>query len=141
MNTSTPTTSVTAAMPTTPTMQDPDALRPPRPLRVLVVVRDHGIRDAVAAALASEGHEVVTTEHSAAALAHLAQWQPAVLLLDMRLPATDRGASMARYRRAAGPSVAIIGLAGFPVHDTAVQAAQIGADAGLAMPLDHDELR
>jgi DNA-binding response OmpR family regulator len=154
MNTSTlttPTSPITATTPTAPatpanptgpaTEPDPGPLRPPRPLRVLAVVRDHGIRDAVAAALAGEGHEIETTEHSAAALARIAEWQPAVILLDMRLPATDRGASMARYRHAAGPGVAIIGLAGFPVPDTAAQAAQIGADDGLAMPLDLDELR
>src|SRR4051794_19362988 len=127
MNTAVPTTATTRPVPS--------------PLRVQVVVRDHGIRDSVAAALADEGYEIVTTEHSADALARAAAWQPRVILLDMRLPAPDRGAGMARYRWAAGPGVAIIGLAGFPVHDTAAQAAQIGADAALAMPFDRAELR
>jgi DNA-binding response OmpR family regulator len=109
--------------------------------RVLVVVRDHGLRDAVAAALAGEGYAVATTGHGPAALARIARWRPGAVLLDLRLPATDGGASLERYRRAAGPEVAIIGLAAFPVRDAAAQAARIGADAGLAMPLDGAELR
>jgi DNA-binding response OmpR family regulator len=109
--------------------------------RVLVVVRDHGIRDAVAAALADERYEVVTTEHGADALARITRWRPAVILLDMRLPTTDAGASLRRYRQAAGPGVPIVGLAAFPVRDVAAQAAQIGADAALAAPFDPAELR
>src|SRR3954451_8981982 len=118
-------TTMATAVPTTPT-----ALHAPSPPRILAVVHDHGIRDAVAVALAGEGYDLVTSEHGADALAQVGRWQPRVILLDMRLPATDGGAAMARYRQAAGPGVAIIGLAGFPVHDTAAQAAQIGADAG-----------
>jgi DNA-binding response OmpR family regulator len=110
-------------------------------VRVLVVVRDRGIRDAVTAALANQGYEMMTIEHGADALAAIRRWHPRVILLDMRLPTTDRGASLARYRWVAGPGVAVVGLAGFPVHDTSLQAAQIGADAGLAMPFDRDELR
>jgi CheY-like chemotaxis protein len=109
--------------------------------RVLVVVRDHGLRDAVAAALAGEGYAVVTTGHGPAALARITRWRPGVVLLDLRLPSTDGGAALGRYRRAAGPLVAIIGLAAFPVRDAAAPAAQVGADAGLAMPLDPAELR
>jgi DNA-binding response OmpR family regulator len=109
--------------------------------RVLLIVHDHAIRDSVVAALADEDYEVVTTVHGAAALTRSVQWHPNLMLLDLRVPATDRGASMARYRRAAGPDVAIIGLAGFPVADVGVLAAQAGADAGLAMPFDPDELR
>jgi DNA-binding response OmpR family regulator len=108
---------------------------------VLVVVRDHGIRDAVAAALADEGYEVATTGHSAEALARLTRWRPAVLLLDLRLPATDGGASLRRYRQAAGPGVPLIGLAAFPVHDAAAQAVQNGADTVVAAPFDPAELR
>jgi CheY-like chemotaxis protein len=115
--------------------------RPVSAPRVLVVVRDHGIRDAVAAALGSENYELVTVEHGPVALAHLTRWRPRVVLLDLRLPATDGGASLGSYRRAAGPGVALIGLAAFPVPDAAAQAARIGADAGLAMPLDAAELR
>lgn len=109
--------------------------------RVLLIVRDHGIRDSVVAALADEDYEVAITAHGAAALTRSVQWHPNLMLLDLRLPATDRGASMARYRRAAGPDVAIIGLAGFPVADVGILAAQAGADAGLAMPFAPDDLR
>jgi DNA-binding response OmpR family regulator len=119
-------------------MSTPAGARVPR---VLVVVRDHGLRDAVAAALAGEGYAVVTTGHGPAALARITRWRPGVILLDLRLPSTDGGAALGRYRRAAGPQVAIIGLAAFPVRDAAASAAQIGADAGLAMPLDAAELR
>jgi CheY-like chemotaxis protein len=109
--------------------------------RVLVVVRDHGLRDAVAAALAGEGYAVATAGHGPAALARIARWRPGVVLLDLRLPATDGGASLERYRRAAGPRVAIVGLAAFPLRDAAAPAARVGADAGLAMPLDAAALR
>jgi CheY-like chemotaxis protein len=109
--------------------------------RVLVVVRDHGIRDAVAAALAGEGYAMETVAHGPAALARIAQWRAGVVLLDMRLPSTDGGAAMGGYRQAAGPHVALIGLAAFPVRDATAQAAQIGADAGLSLPLDATELR
>jgi CheY-like chemotaxis protein len=115
--------------------------RPVSAPRVLVVVRDHGIRGAVAAALGGENYEVVTVEHGPVALAHLTRWQPRVVLLDLRLPATDDGAAMGSYRRAAGPGVALIGLAAFPVPDAGAQAARIGADAGLAMPLTADVIR
>jgi CheY-like chemotaxis protein len=119
-------------------MSTPAGARVPR---VLVVVRDHGLRDAVAAALAGEGYEVATTEHGPAALARITAWRPGVVLLDLRLPATDGGASLGSYRRAAGPKVAIIGLAAYPLRDAAGPAARSGADAGLAMPLDAAELR
>jgi CheY-like chemotaxis protein len=75
--------------------------------RVLVVVRDDGIRDAVAAALAGEGYQVATLGHGPAALARIASWRPGVILLDLRLPSTDGGAALGGYRRAAGPRVAI----------------------------------
>jgi CheY-like chemotaxis protein len=119
-------------------MSPPAGARVPR---VLVVARDHGLRDAVAAALAGEGYEVTTLGHGPAALARIAGWRPGVILLDLRLPSTDGGAALGRYRRAAGPEAALIGLAAFPVRDAGAQAARIGADAGLAMPLDAAELR
>ena len=47
---------------------------------------------------------------------------------------TDGGAALGSYRRAAGPGVALIGLAAFPVPDAAAQAARIGADERVLTP-------
>ncbi|MGH2369529.1 MAG: response regulator, partial [Chloroflexota bacterium] len=53
---------------------------------VLVVDDDELIRDVVAEALEQEGCTVRTAPHGAAALEQLRQRQPAVILLDMRMP-------------------------------------------------------
>ena len=54
---------------------------------VLIVDDDDSIRETVAAVLAEEGYLVATAPSGTAALIVIARHLPAVILLDMRMPA------------------------------------------------------
>jgi|GEM_PF-350142 len=112
--------------------------------RVLVVDDDQFIRDCVRQALEEEGYDVIAAEHGRAALEYLerlqraGQRQPALILLDMRMPVMDGWAFARRYRALPvdhAPIVIVTAAA-----DAAGRAEQIGADGVLAKPFDLDEL-
>jgi urea transport system substrate-binding protein len=104
---------------------------------VLVVDDDTSILDTVAAILSNEGYDVVSAASGQEALDAVAQKQPLLILLDMRMPIMD-GWAVSRALRAQGSSVPIVVM-------TAAESAkrwadEVGADGYLAKPFGLDDL-
>ncbi len=106
--------------------------------RVLVVDDDESIRELVEMALSSEGHQVMTAPHGAAALEAIALSPPDVILLDMKMPVMD-GWEFARvYRAAPGQHAPIVVVTA--AQDAASRAAEVAADGHLPKPFDLEDL-
>lgn len=104
---------------------------------VLVVDDDTSILDTVSAILTGEGYEVISAISGQEALAAVARRQPAVILLDMRMPVMD-GWAVARALHGQGINVPIVVM-------TAAESAkrwadEVGAEGFLAKPFGLDEL-
>jgi CheY-like chemotaxis protein len=102
--------------------------------QVLVIDDDKGIRELVAMAASAIGYEVVSVEDGAAALDRLATSQPAVILLDMRMPGMDGWAFAQAYEHLPEPRAPVIVMTA--AHDAATRAAEINAAAYLAKPFN-----
>jgi CheY-like chemotaxis protein len=108
------------------------------PPRLLVVDDDATIREMLEMMLDSEGYEVVTAQHGAAAFALLDQVKPHVILLDMKMPVLDGWAFLEQYRRRPGPRVPVVVLTA--AQDDSRRASEVGADAYVAKPFVIDDL-
>ena len=104
---------------------------------VLVVDDDTSILDTVSSILTGEGYHVVSAATGEEALAAIARKQPALILLDMRMPVMD-GWAVARALREQGIRVPIVVM-------TAAESAkrwadEVGAEGYLAKPFGLDDL-
>ena len=108
-------------------------LEPP----ILVVDDDFTILKTVADILRLEGYPVTTASNGAVALDVVEQEQPAVVLLDMRMPVVD-GWGFARKLRERGNRTPILVMTA--AQDARLWADEIGADGYLAKPFDLMEL-
>ena len=108
------------------------------PHRLLVIDDDASIREMLEMVLDSEGYEVLTAPHGAAAVKLLGQTRPDVILLDMKMPVMDGWEFMAWYRRLPDPKVPVVVLTA--AQDDARRADEVGADAYVAKPFAIDEL-
>src|SRR5919202_736818 len=102
--------------------------------QVLVIDDDEGIREVVAMAASAIGYEVVSVGDGAAALERLATSQPAVILLDMRMPGMDGWAFVQAYEHLPEPRAPVIVMTA--AQDAAMCAAEINAATYLAKPFD-----
>jgi CheY-like chemotaxis protein len=84
------------------------------------------------------GYEVVSVWNGAAALERLATVQPAVILLDMRMPTMDGWAFAQAYEHLPEPRAPIIVMTA--AQDAARCAAEINAAAYLAKPFNLADL-
>jgi CheY-like chemotaxis protein len=100
-----------------------------------VVDDDPSIVEIVTEILKSEGHEVVSAENGAVALAKVNG--EALVLLDMRMPVLD-GWGFARQFRAAGKRSPIVVMTA--AENARRWAEEIGADGYLAKPFEIDAL-
>ena len=96
---------------------------------------DPSIVEIVSEILKSEGHEVVSAENGAVALAKVNG--EALVLLDMRMPVLD-GWGFAREFRAAGKRSPIVVMTA--AENARRWAEEIGADGYLAKPFEIDAL-
>jgi CheY-like chemotaxis protein len=103
--------------------------------RILVVDDDPSIVAVVCEILRDEGHEVVSAENGADALAKANG--EALVLLDMRMPVLD-GWGFAREFRAAGKRSPIVVMTA--AQNARRWAEEIGADGYLAKPFEIDAL-
>jgi CheY-like chemotaxis protein len=100
-----------------------------------VVDDDPSIVEIVSQILISEGHEVVSAENGAVALARADG--EALVLLDMRMPVLD-GWGFAREFRAAGKHSPIVVMTA--AENARRWAEEIGADGYLSKPFEMDAL-
>ena len=106
--------------------------------QVLVVEDDSDIRETLELVLTSEGYDVVTAPHGAAALALLDQLRPSAILLDMKMPVMDGWAFLVHYRQRPGRQAPVVVVSA--AQDDARRAADVGADAYVAKPFAIDDV-
>ena len=106
--------------------------------RILVVDDDTSIRSFVEMALDSVGYVVSTAGNGAEALAVTEQFQPDLILLDMRMPVMDGWTFAEKYRQQAGQHAPIVVITA--ATDAGQRAAEIEADGFLGKPFDLDDL-
>lgn len=106
--------------------------------RVLVVDDDEGIRELVVTALAEEGYAVRSAGDGQEALAVLDQYDPQLILLDMRMPVMDGWQFAKSYRERPGHHAPIVICTA--ALDVRRDAREIGADGFLGKPFQLDEL-
>jgi DNA-binding NtrC family response regulator len=114
---------------------------PPRPKsgRILVVDDEANARAALAELLREEGYAVETAADAFKALPKLEEFEPELLLTDLKMPGMD-GISLMRKAQQADPQLAVIVMTAFGAVDTAVSAMRQGAADYLTKPLNLDEL-
>jgi two-component system, chemotaxis family, chemotaxis protein CheY len=104
---------------------------------ILVVDDDDSIRETVAEILEVEGYPVTSAANGEEALEMVARNQPALVLLDMRMPVLD-GWGFARELRERGIKLPILVMTA--AQNARTWAEEIGADGFVAKPFDLDDL-
>jgi DNA-binding NtrC family response regulator len=105
------------------------------PSRILVVDDDPTIRRIVRDRLASRGHEVSTASDGAEALQQVQACDPAVMILDLRMPHLD-GFGVLSALAETGSRAEVIVLTAHGSIEAAVKAVQLGARDFLQKPFD-----
>jgi PAS domain S-box-containing protein len=122
-----------AAAPDAPPPSSPSAARP---LRVLVVDDNHDAADTLALLLTLEGHEVLTAYDGPEAVEVALAQRPAVVFLDIGLPAID-GYEACRQMREGGLSDAfIVALTGYGQDEDRRRSQEAGFDAHRTKPVE-----
>lgn len=104
------------------------------PKRILIVDDDAGIRDMIELVLSTEGYEVVTAPHGAAALDAVRRSPPDLILLDIKMPVMSGTEFSDRYRDLPGVRAPIVVLTAAPFAER--RATEIGVDAYIGKPFD-----
>ena len=107
---------------------------------VLLIDDDQAFSATLSRGLQREGWQVRCAADSGAALAIIAEFAPAAILLDLRL-GSDNGLQLLQQLRQQLPQARIVMLTGFGSIATAVEAIKRGADDYLVKPLPLAELR
>jgi two-component system response regulator AtoC len=108
-------------------------------VRVLIADDEKNIRESIAAYLASEGMEAVTSADGLEARSRLETEAFDCLVLDLRMPKLD-GLAVLRWLQEDGPPVPVIVISAYGDVKDAVQAMKLGARDYLVKPFDPDEL-
>jgi CheY-like chemotaxis protein len=120
----------------TPAPKEP---REPDPWRILVVDDDTSFRDLLALHLGNQGHEVRSAASGEEALMLLADYQPQVILLDLRMPGMD-GMETLRRIKAIYPGLRVLMITADGDRTIAQEALALGAADYMNKPLTLDYL-
>jgi DNA-binding NtrC family response regulator len=107
--------------------------------RVLVVDDDPAIRKIIADRMRAQGHEVEVAVDGEAALEAVADFDPELVLLDMKMPKKDGFEVLESLRRTEAPPPVVM----IPAHgniERAVRAIQLGAADFIAKPFEAAQL-
>jgi DNA-binding NtrC family response regulator len=107
--------------------------------RILVVDDEANARAALAELLREEGYVVETAADGFKALPKLEEFEPDLLLTDLKMPGMD-GIALMRKAHQHDPQLAVVVMTAFGAVDTAVSAMRQGALDYLTKPLNLDEL-
>jgi DNA-binding NtrC family response regulator len=107
--------------------------------RVLVVDDDVSIRETFAGHLQAGGCEVGTAESAEQALGRIAEFDPGLVITDLRLPGMD-GVELLTRIREARPDTAVLVITAHEDMRSAVAAMKAGAYDYLVKPLDLDQI-
>jgi len=106
--------------------------------KVLVVDDERGVRDSIRMLLKAK-YEVSVAASGTEAVTQLAEIQPEVVLLDMRMPDMT-GIEVLQRIKAIDPSIEVILVTAYATVDTARKALRLGAFDYLTKPFDPQEL-
>lgn len=106
--------------------------------RILVVDDDDSIRQIVRLCLSEEGYSVEEAANGEVALAVLGEFEPELILLDLRMPVMDGWDFARRYRARPGPHAPIVAFVA--ALNAAAESAGLEAVAILSKPFDLEEL-
>jgi DNA-binding response OmpR family regulator len=109
--------------------------------RVLVVEDDADVREVMADALASDGHDVVVAIDGRSALDELAGQPFDLILLDIALGPGPDGVEVCRRLRSAGDDAHVVAVTARDGEADVVLALEAGADDYVAKPVGIAELR
>jgi DNA-binding NtrC family response regulator len=107
---------------------------------ILLVDDDAAFRNVMAGELRRLGHEVVTAASGEEAVARVEQWEPEVVLLDLRLPEMD-GLETLKAIRGHNTSIEVIMLTGHGSIDSAIESIRDGAFDYVTKPCPLDEIQ
>ncbi len=108
---------------------------PLQALRILVVDDDRDSREMMIVALEAEGAEVVAVESVQSALTALSDWQPDLLISDIRMPDSD-GYSFLQTLRSQSLSFPAIAVTAFASKEDRQEALAAGYQDHLTKPID-----
>lgn len=127
--------SQTMQLPESPSLRDPTLTVAGSTGRVLVVDDEANARSALAELLEDAGYMVSTAEDGRAGLIQMEQFDPDVVLTDLKMPGLD-GLSLIEQGRERVPHATFIVMTAFATIDTAVRAIKLGAESYLTKPLE-----
>jgi two-component system response regulator AtoC len=107
--------------------------------RVLVVDDDRSIRETLEQHLDRSGYEVATAPSAEEALGQLAEFEPGLVVTDVRMPGMD-GIEFLKRVRSEVADLDVIVITAFDDMKTAVSAMKAGAYDYLVKPLDLDQI-
>jgi two-component system cell cycle response regulator len=111
------------------------------PAEILIVDDDPDVRTFVRAVLESDGHRVTEAASGQDAIQRLRIRRPALVLLDVMMPAMDGFAAVHAIKREPGPFVPVILLTALDDPASRAKGINAGADEILAKPVHPFELR
>lgn len=107
--------------------------------RILVCDDEELVRWSLAEGLRSQGYEVLEADNGLACLEAVRDHEPALVLLDIRMPELD-GLSALRQLRETGHEVPVIILSALGDVNAAVDATRLGAQRYMTKPFDLDDV-
>ncbi|RRR73623.1 MAG: response regulator [Candidatus Viridilinea halotolerans] len=108
---------------------------------LLLVEDDEAVRSMVEAYLARAGHTVVTANDGIAALMHVRQAPPDLIVMDMGLPKLNGWQTTQRLRtRRDSAKIPIIALTAYALDGDRQRALDVGCDAFESKPIDFASL-
>ncbi|MGD8699314.1 MAG: sigma-54 dependent transcriptional regulator [Gemmatimonadales bacterium] len=106
---------------------------------ILVVDDDASIRETFEHHLTRSGHDVATAASAEEALGRLAEFDPALVITDLRMPGMD-GLELLRRVREAAPDIDVLVITAHEDMRSAMEAMKAGAYDYLVKPLDLDQI-
>lgn len=107
--------------------------------RVLIVDDEANAREALSELLEDEGYQTRTASDGQAALSMMSEFDPDVVLTDLKMPNMD-GITLLQKGRECSPVAAFVVMTAFGTIDSAVAAIKHGAENYLTKPLDLNAL-
>jgi two-component system, chemotaxis family, chemotaxis protein CheY len=106
--------------------------------RILIVDDDDSIRQIVHLCLTEEGYSVKEARNGEIALEILAEWEPELILLDLRMPIMDGWEFARRYRLTEGPHAPIVAFVA--ALNAAQECAELDVAGIISKPFDLEDL-
>lgn len=108
--------------------------------KILIIDDEKNMLWALENALKPEGYKMVTAVNGEEGLERFKEQEPALILLDIKLPQMD-GIAVLQKIRSINPTIPVIMMTAHGTLETAIQAMKLGATDYLSKPFDLEELK